>query len=135
MELISNPKAGYLLPQSLEELHAESREWLSEINFCAEEMSCYYKLLHKNVPYLDFPTKELAETEKEMIRITSEDLVTLKGRIERHERELATLMKNTSSSEEYEYRDYHGRLRNDVFEFRGVIKKFKEVIFALVKSS
>jgi hypothetical protein len=135
MELISNPKAEYLLGRSLEELHAESREWLSEINFCAEEMSCYYKLLHKNVPYFDFPTKELAEIEKEMIRINSEDLINLKSRVESHERELATLMKNTLSSEEYEYRDYHRRLQNDIYAFRGMIKTFKEAIFALVRTS
>ena len=135
MDLISNPKAEYLLGTSFKELHAESRQWLSELNFCAEEMSCYYKLLHKNVPYLDFPTKELAEIEKEMIRISSEDLITLKSRIESHERELATLMRNTSSSEEYEYRDYHRRLQNDMYAFRSLIKKFKEAVFVLVRGS
>lgn len=135
MELLTNPKAEYLLGESLELLHAESREWLSEIDFCSEEMSCYYKLLHKNVPILGFPTKELAEMEKKMISISSEELTKVKSRVERHERELAALMKVTSSTEEYEYRHQHRVLVNDMYALRGSIRKFKEALFALVKAS
>ena len=135
MELISNPKSEYLLGASLETLHAESREWLSEINFWSEEMSCYYKLLHRNVSILTFPTTELAEIEKEMIRINSEDLIKIKGQIEKHERELMDLMKNTSTAEEYEYRHKHRELLYEMYELRRIIRKFKEAIFALVRES
>lgn len=135
MELITNPKTEYLLGASLETLHAESREWLSEVNFWSEEMSCYYKLLHKTLPFFAFPTKELADIEKEMIRINSEDLTSARGRIERHEGELAILMKNTSSTEEYEYRQRHRELLNDMYELRGIIRNFKEKIIALVRES
>lgn len=131
MELITSPKGEYLLGASLDVLHAESREWLSELSFFTEEISCYYKLLHKNVHLPGFPTKELAELEKQMIRINSEELAIVKGRVERHERELAALMK--ASSEEYEYRHQHRVLVTDMYALRGVVRKFKEAVFALAK--
>ena len=133
MELISNPKSEYLLGASLGTLHAESREWLSEVNFWSEEMSCYYKLLHRNESFRAFPKQEVAEIEKDMIRIDSEELVKIREQIERHERELAGLMKNTSSTEEYEYRHKHKELLSEMYELRHVIREFKELIFALVR--
>jgi hypothetical protein len=134
MELLTNPKAEYLLGASLDVLHAESREWLSEISFTSEEIACYYKLLHKNKPFPGFPTSELAEMEKEMIRISSEELTKVKNRVERHERELAALMNDTSATEEYEYRHQHRVLVGDMFTLRGNIRKFKEAVFSLVKA-
>jgi hypothetical protein len=135
MELISSPKTEYLLEASLATLHTESREWMSEINFWSEEMSCFYKLLRKNVSSFTFPPKELAEIEREMIRINSGDLMRVKSLVERHEKELAAVMKNTSMIEEGEYRDRHRALVSDLYALQLDIRKFKKAVFALIKNS
>jgi hypothetical protein len=135
MELISSPRTDYMLDVSLEALHAESRAWLSEINFWSEEMSCFYKLLHRSLPSLSFPPRELAEIEKEMIRINSDDLIKVKSQVERHERELAAVMKNVSVTEEKDYRHNHRVLLNDMYALQKTLRKFKTAVFALVKQS
>jgi hypothetical protein len=135
MELINSSASGYLPETSLENLHIDSREWLNEINFWTEEMSCFYKLLHKTISSTGFPPKELAGIEREIIRINSEDLIKLKNQVERHERELSMVLKNTSTTQEMEYRQRHQRLINDMYALHGTIRKFKKALFALVKES
>lgn len=135
MELFSSPKAEYLLEASLGTLHAESREWMSAIDFWREEMPCFYKLLRKNANAFAFPPEELAEIEKEMIRINSDELVNIKSRVEHHERALASIVKSTSPAEEGEYRHEHRAITNDVYALQQVIRKFKKEVFSLVKES
>lgn len=135
MEMISGPKTEYLLDASLATLHAESREWLNELNFWSEEMSCFYKLLHKNASSLDFPTRELTDLEKEMIRITSEELMRVKSEVETHERTLVAIMKNTSFGEQREYRDRHKMILDDLYALQRVIRRFKKKVFALVRKA
>jgi hypothetical protein len=135
MEMISGPKTEYLLDASLATLHAESREWLSELNFWNEEMSCFYKLLHKNATSSGFPTSELADLEKEMIRITSEDLIRVKNEVETHERTLGAIMKNTSFGEQRQYRERHKMILDDIYALQLAIRRFKKSVFALVKKA
>lgn len=133
MELISIAKTDHLLNASLESLHTDSREWLSEIDFWNEEMSFFYKLMHRREPHISFPTANLASVEKEMIQITSEDLCRLKSEVESHERSLSALVKNNSFGEEQEYRDRHKNLLRDMYNIQVRIKKFKSSVFSFVK--
>lgn len=133
MELISITKTDHLLNASLESLHAESREWLNEIDFWNEEMSFFYKLIHLREPRISFPTANLASLEKEMIQITSEDLLRLKSEVESHERSLSALVKNNSLGEEREYREKHRNLLADMYNIQFRIRKFKSSVFSFVK--
>lgn len=132
MELINAPKTEYLLDASLESLHAESREWLSDIDFWNEEMSFFYKLVHLREPHhLSFPSADLAGLEKELIRIAA-DLSEVKSAIEGHERTLRAVIQNTSLSEEQDYRERHRSLDMKVRRTHGLIRRFKKQVFAFI---
>ena len=97
MELLMNSKTDYLLEASLESLHAESMEWLNEIDFWSDEMTFFYRLLRKNQSNKAFPTAELAAVEMELVSLTSDKVNKLRNEIQNHERSLSAVMKNTSS--------------------------------------
>jgi hypothetical protein len=133
MNLIANTKSEYLLEASLESLHAQSREWLSEVEFLIEEMTFFYNLIHLREPHIFFPTAGLADLEKRLVVLTSDHLSKLKVDIEAHERVLAAMVKNISLGEEREYRERHRDLFTEMNKLGDGIRKFKKSVFSFVK--
>lgn len=125
MELLSNPSSEYLLFASLESLHAESIEWNNEVAFWQQELSFFYKILHTKGSPKPFPSIELANLEKELIDITSGDLLKVKEEVARHEKFLAALVKNNSLQEENEYREQHKAIMDEVHVLYKRIKTYK----------
>ena len=132
MKIITNPNSEYLHHASLETLHAQSREWLNEIDFWVEEMAFFYNLIHRREPHIFFPTSDLADLERQLITLTSEHLNKLKIDIESHERGLATMIKSFSLEEEREYRERHRNLLTDMNELEEGIRTFKKTVFSFV---
>ena len=132
MEWITNSKSEDLVGASLETLHAQSREWLNEIDFWSEEMTFFYNLIHRSEPRIFFPTAGLADLERRLITLTSDHLTKLKIDIENHERVLAAMVKNISLEEEREYRERHRGLVGEMYELDEVIRKFKKTVFSFV---
>ena len=132
MEWITNLKSEHLQDASLEELHHQGREWLSELEFWIDEMTFYYKLLHMREPRIFFPTAGLAELEKVLVTLTSDHLMKLKIDIENHERVLATMIKNISLEEEDEYRAKHKVLLGEVLRLQERIREFKKSVFSFI---
>jgi hypothetical protein len=130
MELLTFPKNEYLLDASLEDLHSQSQEWIKEIDFWNDEISFFYKLLHKKETNNVFPARELAEIEKTLIRINSEDMLRLRDEVLNHERLLSTLIRSTSLSEEQVYREAHRRLYRDMYKLNDLIRSFKKSVFS-----
>lgn len=130
MELLTFPKNEYLLDASLEDLHSQSQEWIKEIDFWNDEIAFFYKLLHKKETKNVFPARELAEIEKTLIRINSEDMLRLRNEVLNHERLLSTLIRSTSLSEEQVYREAHRRLYRDMYKLNELIRSFKKSVFA-----
>jgi uncharacterized protein YigA (DUF484 family) len=133
MELLMNSKTDYLLEASLESLHAESTEWLSEIDFWSDEMTFFYRLLRKNQSNKAFPTAELAAVEMELVSLTSDKVNKLRNDIQSHERALSAVMRNTSSGEEEGYREKHRQLVMDIYETHNLIRAFKKEVFSFVQ--
>ena len=133
MELLMNPKTDYLLEASLESLHVESMEWLKEIDFWSDEMAFFYRLLRSNQSNKAFPTAELAAVEMELVSLTSESVDKLKNDVQNHERSLATIIRNTSISEEERYRETHRKLLMDIHDTHKLIRAFKREVFSFVK--
>jgi hypothetical protein len=133
MKLINGPTTEYLLDASLESLHSESREWLSEIDFWTDEMTFFYKLIHLREPHLSFPSADLAVLEKELIRITTENLGKVKLEIENHERALHAIVTNTSFVEERGYRERHRILLIEIHNTQTLIRKFKKQVYSFIK--
>jgi len=132
MELITNPNSEYLHDASLETMHAQSREWLNEVDFWIEEMAFFYSLIHMREPHIFLPTVGIADLERELITLTSEHLLKLKMGVESHERALARMVKNISLDEEHEYRETHQRLLEEMNRLQEGIRKFKKSVFAFV---
>ncbi|MBL6448770.1 hypothetical protein JMN32_20830 [Fulvivirga sp. 29W222] len=134
MELLTNPKADYLLSASLESLHAESKTWLSEIDFWKDEMAFFYKLLTKKKLSVHFSSDKLAAIEKEIVRISNVELEKLKTEVREHEIMLAGLFKAKSLKEEG-YREAHSKFLKRMQETLQVIRELKKEIFAFVEKS
>jgi hypothetical protein len=133
MKLINAPATEYLLDASLESLHTESREWLSEIYFWSDEMSFFYKLINLREPHFPFPTADLAALEKELIQITTENLGKVKSEVRKHERALHAIVTNTSLVEERDYRDRHRSLLIEIHNTQSLIRKFKKNVYSFIK--
>ena len=130
MELLTHPKSEYLLAASLEDLHAQSQEWLKELGFWSDEMAFFYKLLHKKETRNIFPPKDLAEIEKVLIGINSDQLLSLRAGVLSHERLLSSVIKSTSLAEEQVYRETHRKLLGDMRDLDMVIRAFKNSVFS-----
>jgi len=134
MELLTYPKSEYLLEASLESLHQESQEWLNEIEFWADEMAFFFTLLHKKEVRETFPSEELADLEKELIRIHGDRLDTIKSSVQRHERILAAVLKTTSLQEEESYRTTHRQLLMEIYALQLLVRNFKKTVFSFAKN-
>lgn len=130
MELLTFPKNEYLLDASLEDLHAQSQAWMKEIDFWNDEIAFFYKLLRKKEVKDVFPARELAEIEKTLIRINSDDMLRLRDEVLNHERLLSTLIRSTSLDEEQVYREAHRRLYRDMYKLSELIRSFKKSVFS-----
>jgi len=133
MELLNYAGSDYLLNPTLESLHNESVTWLKELAFWSDELTFFYKLLRHKALSDTFPGHEVAEAEKELIRLNSEVVDRLKAEVTSHERSLAALLKSSSSSDEQSYRDKHRVLFNYVFVAHEELRKFKRQIFSFME--
>lgn len=133
MELLSKPKTEYLLEVSLEALHAESLEWLNEVEFWHDEMAFFYKLLHKKKPNKKFPSQELAALEKIMVQITGEGLDKVKNELQKHERSLKSVLTSISLGEEQTYRKAHRIILAEVYSLHLSLRTFKKNVYSFVQ--
>jgi hypothetical protein len=127
------PNTDHLLDGSLEWLHTQTIEWMKEIEFWREEMTFFYNLLHKTELKAAFPTQELSELEKELVKISGEDLDKLKSLLQQHERALKKILEHVSREGELDYRHDHTTILYIVSNFQQRIRTFKKTIFDFVK--
>jgi nitroreductase len=133
MELLAPPKSFPLLDMAVESLHAQTQEWLSEINFQESEVHFLYDLLSQKI-YSEVYGDE-AKNMAEMIRtISASEIEGLKKEIEAHERALDQLMTD-NSGDEVSFREQHRRLNESFREMDESYKALKTEIFNLVKTA
>jgi len=135
MELLSYPNSSYLLEASNDTLHAESLEWLKEIDFWKDEMTFFYKLMHTKKAFAGFPTEELAFIDKELIRINSDKLDKLRKDVQDHEQLLAAIIKSPTIIDQERYSETHRNLLREIFAVAELIKDFKRTVFSFSKKS
>lgn len=132
MELLTNSKTEYLLDVPLEALHAETLAWLKELDFWADEMSFFYKLLHHNKFSNPVPSEQVADIDKELIKLNGEALDRIRVDVAGHERMLASLFNPPSVADERAYRENHRKLSVDMYILHDEIRKVKRNIFSFV---
>lgn len=129
MELLVYPKTEYALDASLETLHAESQSWLNDLEFWGDEMSFFYKLLHRREAKGIFPSNELADVEKELVKLNGERLTKTKSSVLSHERLLSSSLQSQSLAEEEVYREAHRTLLIEIYELQVAMRSFKKNVF------
>ena len=129
-------KSKYLNIPSLEELHQESREWLSDIAFWGDETVFLKKMIDKNFIHLlageglDTAVKLSGEVSK----MKETDLINLKELVEIHEVRLSEFIKDPYFHEEERYRKEHGRLAAKVREMAMKNMVLKRRIFGAAEN-
>lgn len=132
MELLNYPKNEYLLDAPLDALHAESVAWLKELGFWADEVSFFYKLLHHHKLSDSFPSDQVAEIDKELVKFNGEKLNRVKSGVASHEHLLASLFKSSSMADEQVYRETHRKLSIEVHSLYEDIRAFRQKIFSFI---
>ena len=127
----SNPKAQLLLEASIEVLHHESKEWLSNIEFWQEEMQFFDKILHLQDP-LYKEDKTYRNMLEDLEEIQGDVFVQLKEDIISHEKVLAALEQNKTGHSDSEYREKHAKIKARELTMEDEIKSFKKVVFGFV---
>ncbi|HEY0742728.1 MAG TPA: hypothetical protein VGD40_14765 [Chryseosolibacter sp.] len=133
MELLRSSRTEYLLEAPLESLHAESLEWLNELSFWRDEMTFFYHMLRHKQFGKSFPNEELANIEKELVRLNGEELDKVETSVTSHERLLGSVYKTASMAEEQVYREAHKRALGEILALHNAIRKFKKKLFSFIK--
>lgn len=135
MELIESPKSAYLLDASLEILHFESSEWLSEIAFWKDEIAFFQKLLEKIAPKaISADNKlEMEHLQNEITLFRYEILDELKGSVLVHEKYLASLLDDSQKDSEQFYREKHKTIADQISGFAKEFKDLKSDIFSFAE--
>lgn len=134
MELLNYPNTDYLLDASLESLHAQSVEWLNELGFWRDEMTFFYHMLRNKRFAKAFPALEMAEIEKELVKLNGEQLDKVKTGVASHERLLAAVYKSASLPAETVYRESHRILLSDMHALNDGIRNFKKKLFSFLEN-
>ncbi len=122
----------YLLPQSLEGLHEESRMWLETIAFWKDETRFFATILKKQKQEApegaDYPEmlRNLDRLHEMLYEYLAEEILE-------HERLLSDIEKGASGIADNAYREQHRRLREKMDVFTRDFRKFKMMVFGYAK--
>ncbi len=117
------------------ELHEDSKQWLSEINFIQDEIRFLDHLLGSNYLSLLSNYKSKKEVEKFIFKLNDEkalleDLITT---IDKHERDLDRLIRSKSVQSNSHFLAHHKQLDELIEQFLKKYKKLKKRIFQAVE--
>ncbi len=133
MKQIKSAKRTFLLEAPLEVLHAESMEWLEEIEFWKDESSFFYALIigrNKANPAA-FNSKEAKNIESHLVYVSAEKLDDLALEVKVHEKFLTRMMKSKKMNEQL-YRSRHRVIARKIHSFESEFREMKNKIFKLV---
>jgi hypothetical protein len=130
MKNLTSPKSSFLLEAPLEVLHAESQEWLEEVEFWKDEAAFFYALIiekTKQNPSV-FNTKDAKEVEKHLIYVSAEKIDDLKMEVQGHERFLSRLIENPKLDDQL-YRSRHKAITEKIHAFEKEFREMKRKVF------
>lgn len=122
----------YLLPQSLESLHRESRQWLETIGFWKDETRFFATLLRKQEKTA-FEGADYNEMLRNLDRLHEMLYDYLADEIKEHERLLSHIEKGEEGFADNTYRDQHQQLANKMEVFARDFRKFKLMVFGYAR--
>jgi len=120
--------------KNIEELHNDSRLWLSEIDFVNDEIRFLNHLLSSN--YIDFLDAGLLNKTKELIVKISDEKeagTSLYKLIRDHERKLSDLIETKSVTNNKNYLQVHEKFERKIDRYFKKNKEIKKQIFKIVE--
>jgi len=116
-----------------EEIHQDSKEWISEIEFIQDEIRLLDRLLGSN--YIECVELGYCEKVKELKLVIiqeSSNGQTLFRIIIDHEKVLSELIENESIDSNVHYFEIHERIEREMFSFITTYKNLKKDIYDLI---
>jgi hypothetical protein len=138
MELIEKPKSEFMLQQGLDDLHKDSRDWLSEIQFWDVELNFVRKLLLKTAlrrAAVDGHAAELEKLQRRFADFRKEAVVGFRKEIEAHEQYLYGLLTGEDKVDYMAYRDKHQPLASRMRQYEMRFRAMKQALFKLVEET
>lgn len=131
METLNQENVEHLLDPSLENLHRESLQWMSEVELWKHELVFFQKLLEQNAPGITstHDKKELSHLQNVIIYYNGELLDEFKQKVRRHKKYLANKLLMNEDMEEGEYRKKHGAILSHLSSFRSEFNMHKKEFF------
>jgi hypothetical protein len=135
MNNLSPATTHYLLEVSIEDLHWESRDWLSEIRTWQEEIVFYQKLLNRVVGRIksEEAKAQWDNYQKTLQEMQNNILVPYQRNLEEHEEYLYNLVVNKAVVNDQFYREVHKKYANQVKAFSSDFKQLKKKLFNLIE--
>ena len=134
MKLLTLPVSEHLLDIGVEELHKQSVDWLSKINFWLDEMDFFYRLIadkKKNiVPIVVQNT--IWHVEKKLMKLSGTEILEIQNTVTKHEQELNLIMMNKMNEEEI-FREFHFELNLKIKTFEKQYIHLKKEVFELIE--
>ena len=129
------PTPAYNQKRSKEELHQESRNWLSTIEFWKQDFAFMLHLVEEHFFY--FLAKDKEHTLQPLLvkinNLNQRVLDTEVDRIEGHEAELAVIIKSLYFKDETAYRQQHEILTEEMSELESTYRMLKAELFRFAK--
>lgn len=115
----------------LTQLHQESVEWLSTIEFWKFELGFFQKLVDKNFFRVTLVDKmhALEELEKQIVHFKRHELMQLEVEIKKHEHYLNKLESGDSDADDVTYRATHQLESINMHQFVQKFREFKTKLF------
>ncbi len=120
--------------KSIEELHNDSRLWISNINFIIDETRFLKRLLSTN--YIDCLEAGLFKKIENFVQKLSTEkkkAKTLLLLIQEHENTLNCLIKSNSVLSNINFTETHKKLEKEIVVFTKINKRLKKQIFEIVE--
>ena len=119
------------LPKGLTELHYESQQWLSTIEFWKTEINFFKKQIDKNYLRVTLCDKMrgIEDFDNRLKEISTHALAQLEIEIRKHEHYLNKFQSGDSDVDDVTYRNIHQEESQKMLSFENDFKQFKLELF------
>lgn len=135
MNNLSPATSNYLLEVSLEDLHQESRSWLSEIELWRFELAFYQRLLDKvSGKITEVEDKKTSDHFQHLNRYFRGELLDqYEHDIREHEKYLDRMIREKMPFNEQLYREVHKKYQGQVLGFDRDFKQYRKDLYGFAE--
>lgn len=134
MENLPSTTSDFLLRESLNDLHKNSRQWVSEVDLWKTELNFFQKLLDKYCTKVTTyqGKKQLGHLQNLITYYQGELLDEFAKAVRKHEKYLSRILDGSETDEEA-YRVKHEIIEDKIATFRIRFKDYKKELFGFIE--